>query len=284
MKIASRFDNQLPSRPLYCADVRALQFDVAVASTETKGETAAMAAVRSGVVALPAGDSKVSMQITASASQIKLWWPNGMGEQPLYNVTATWTPTPTLTPTIGNSNGSNRGTVDQAAPAATASAAAVSAVRRIGFRVFALVTTNDTNATHVAANADTDGSDNHGMFFRVNGAAMYSRGANMVPMDELEGRLSGEAHRILVKSSADAGMNTLRVWGGGIFFPREFYEACDDYGVLLYVRHIIDDSLMTHSLHFLVTGTLVVMESAAPHQCPVSLVGSCRIYADLCTF
>ena len=29
-------------------------------------------------------------------------------------------------------------------------------------------------------------------------------------MEELEGRLGGEAHRILVKSSADAGMNTLR--------------------------------------------------------------------------
>ena len=50
------------------------------------------------------------------------------------------------------------------------------------------------------------------MFFRVNGAPLYSRGANMIPMEELEGRMDAEAHRILVKSSADAGMNTLRVW------------------------------------------------------------------------
>ena len=50
----------------------------------------------------------------------------------------------------------------------------------------------------------------------------------------LLGRLDAEAHRILVKSSADGGMNTLRVWGGGIFYPTAFYDACDEYGVLVY--------------------------------------------------
>ena len=60
----------------------------------------------------------------------------------------------------------------------------------------------------------------------------------MIPMEELEGRLDGGAHRILVRSVADAHMNTLRVWGGGIYYPREFYEACDDYGIMLCVRAV----------------------------------------------
>ena len=34
-----------------------------------------------------------------------------------------------------------------------------------------------------------------GMFLRVNGAAILARGANMIPMDELEGRFDAEAHR-----------------------------------------------------------------------------------------
>ena len=60
---------------------------------------------------------------------------------------------------------------------------------------------NDTNATVVASNASSQVNDTgtHGMFFRINGAALYSRGANMIPMEELEGRMDGEAHRILVK-------------------------------------------------------------------------------------
>ena len=62
----------------------------------------------------------------------------------------------------------------------------------------AQVTINDTDTATVASNASADGSGAHGMFFRVNGAALYSRGANMIPMEELEGRLSGEAHRILL--------------------------------------------------------------------------------------
>jgi beta-mannosidase len=141
--------------------------------------------------------------------QIRLWWPNGLGAQPLYNVTATWT-------------------------SAAVPTQSTMAVRRTGFRVFALVTINDTDAAAVAANATAEGTGKHGMFFRVNGAALYSRGANLVPMEELEGRLDAEAHRILVRSAADAGMNTLRVWGGGIFFPSALYDAADELGVMLY--------------------------------------------------
>ena len=91
--------------------------------------------------------------------------------------------------------------------------------------------------------------------FRVNGAPMFAKGANMVPMEELEGRMSGEAHRILVKSSADAGMNTLRVWGGGIFYPTAFYDACDEYGVLVY-----------HDMQYASTGGGVHGPVATPTQ------------------
>lgn len=108
---------------------------------------------------VPAGDSQVSVQLSATAAQIKLWWPHGVGAQPLYNITATWSPTPSV-----------HGAADSIA------ADPVSAVRQFGFRAFALVTINDTDAATVAANASSDGTGTHGMFFRVNGAALYSRG------------------------------------------------------------------------------------------------------------
>jgi hypothetical protein len=41
------------------------------------------------------------------------------------------------------------------------------------------------------------------MLWRVNGMILLSRGANMIPMEELEGRYNAEAHRQLVVSSRD---------------------------------------------------------------------------------
>ena len=154
---------------------------------------------------LPAGESVVSLRLKASAAQIRLWWPSGVGAQPLYNVTATFTPS------VAAGNQHHR-PGERMLPSSGASQTS----RRIGFRVFALVTVNDTNVTIVASNASknvtgqVNDTGTFGMFFRVNGVGIYSRGANMIPMEELEGRMDAEAHRILVKSSADAGMNTLR--------------------------------------------------------------------------
>jgi beta-mannosidase len=72
------------------------------------------------------------------------------------------------------------------------------------------------------------------MFFRINGAVVVAKGANFIPMDQLESRFSDRAHRIAVESVAAASMNMLRIWGGGIILPDAFYDACDENGILLY--------------------------------------------------
>jgi beta-mannosidase len=153
----------------------------------------------------------VQVNLTASKDSIQLWWPNGMGDQPLYNVH------------VSLRKESHEGG-RQVSP--------VKWIRkRIGFRVVALVTSDDTSWS---ANRASEGSGRTGMLFRVNGAIVYSRGANMIPMDLLEGRWSDEAHRVLVQSAAAARMNMLRVWGGGAILPHAFYDACDEQGILLY--------------------------------------------------
>lgn len=53
-------------------------------------------------------------------------------------------------------------------------------------------------------------------------------------MDLLDGRQSAQATRRLVQSAVEGNMNTLRIWGGGIWESRAFFDACDDFGVLLY--------------------------------------------------
>ena len=52
-------------------------------------------------------------------------------------------------------------------------------------------------------------------------------------MDLIDGRMSATAHRRLVRSAAEGNMNMLRVWGGGIWEPRAWFDACDEFGVML---------------------------------------------------
>ena len=56
------------------------------------------------------------------------------------------------------------------------------------------------------------------------------RGANMIPMETLEGRYVPGMHRALVKSAAAGNMNLLRIWGGGVYIFEEFTDACDEEG------------------------------------------------------
>jgi beta-mannosidase len=162
-----------------------------------------------------------SLNMTVSKDDIELWWPNGMGQQRLY-------PLQVRLIRQQREGGEKDGTPTSSSPTIE---------KRIGFRTAALVTVDDTmeeatlNQTLAAVG---DGSGNHGMYFRVNGAMVWARGGNMIPMDQLEGRLSDKAHRELVQSTAAAHMNMLRVWGGGMLLPDSFYNACDEEGILLY--------------------------------------------------
>jgi hypothetical protein len=181
----------------------------AVGVFSVAGEWAGAAAA-SAPTTSPAGESYVTLVLQAPASAVALWWPLGMGAQPLFGLNATWT------------------------PSAGPPAAAATAARRIAFRTATLVTVNDTNATIVQESTGADGSGTFGLFVRVNGAAIYARGANLVPMEELEGRLDAVAFQTLVRSAAAAGMNMLRIWGGGTYPPDVFFDTCDELGVLLY--------------------------------------------------
>jgi beta-mannosidase len=68
----------------------------------------------------------------------------------------------------------------------------------------------------------------------VNGAPMPVKGWNWVPLDVLYGvpRLEKLGH--LLRLAARAGVNLLRVWGGGLLETREFYEHCDQLGLLVW--------------------------------------------------
>ena len=166
-------------------------------------------------VRLSKGNNTVKVIIPAAQTiRAKLWHPRGNGNQTLYTISASFAPSP-------------------AAPRLVP-AAVPTTQRRMGFRHAVLITTNDSDAQVVADAPTQNGTGQFTMFFRVNGAPIYSRGANKIPMDLMEGRMSAAAHHRLVQSAAEANFNTLRVWGGGIWEPRAFFDACDEFGIMVY--------------------------------------------------
>ncbi len=122
------------------------------------------------------------------------WWPNQMGDQPLYDVVAQ------AVDTDGN-------VVD-------------TATRRIGLRTLELVQEPDGFGTTFR--------------FRCNGRDFFAKGANWIPCDAFPSRVSDDTYRGLIDDAADCGMNMLRVWGGGIYEDERFYDRCDERGVLVW--------------------------------------------------
>ncbi|KQR10575.1 glycoside hydrolase family 2 protein [Cellulomonas sp. Leaf334] len=124
-----------------------------------------------------------------------LWWPVGHGAQPLSELTVAL---------VG---------ADPEEPLDTWT-------RRIGFRTVELDTTPDDHGTAFT--------------FRINGRPVFVKGANWIPDDHLLTRITRErlAHRL--DQAVDANLNLVRIWGGGIYESEDFYELCDERGLLVW--------------------------------------------------
>ena len=70
--------------------------------------------------------------------------------------------------------------------------------------------------------------------FKVNGRALFMKGANWIPCDAFEGRQTPERYRDLLESAAAAHMNMIRLWGGGQYEKDVFYDLCDELGLLVW--------------------------------------------------
>jgi beta-mannosidase len=68
----------------------------------------------------------------------------------------------------------------------------------------------------------------------VNGRPTYIKGWNWVPIDALYGVPRPQKLAHLLGLAQRAGVNLLRVWGGGLIETPEFYELCDRLGLLVW--------------------------------------------------
>jgi beta-mannosidase len=70
---------------------------------------------------------------------------------------------------------------------------------------------------------------------KVNGEPLFCKGFNWIPDDAFLNRANDLARlRTRIQQAVDCGANMLRVWGGGIYETDEFYDICDELGVLVW--------------------------------------------------
>ncbi|MCG9879135.1 MAG: glycoside hydrolase family 2 protein [Bacteroidia bacterium] len=71
-------------------------------------------------------------------------------------------------------------------------------------------------------------------YLKLNGKPVFIKGANWVPPNIFTSEISTEDYRNLLVKAADVNMNMVRIWGGGIYPSKEFYNLCDSLGILVW--------------------------------------------------
>jgi len=124
----------------------------------------------------------------------ELWWPNGLGAQPLYSV--------------------------EVELRDETSAILDTWQRRIGLRSMKISTEEDQWGKEFT--------------LTVNGVKVFAMGADYIPEDSVFPRINKERTRRLLEDCVKANYNSLRVWGGGYYPDDYFYDACDELGLVIW--------------------------------------------------
>lgn len=124
----------------------------------------------------------------------ELWWPNGHGEQPLYDMEIELL--------------DDDGTIVQRER------------KTIGLRILTVSCEKDQWGREFA--------------FKVNGVKIFAMGANYIPEDCVYSRITRKQQEYLLESARRSHFNCIRVWGGGYYPSDTFYELCDEKGLIVW--------------------------------------------------
>ncbi|WP_327590486.1 glycoside hydrolase family 2 protein [Nonomuraea sp. NBC_00507] len=68
----------------------------------------------------------------------------------------------------------------------------------------------------------------------VNGVPVFVKGVNWIPDDCFSSRVTRERLAERLGQAVDAGVNLLRVWGGGLYESDDFYDLADELGLMVW--------------------------------------------------
>ncbi|BFZ06433.1 hypothetical protein BsWGS_09472 [Bradybaena similaris] len=138
---------------------------------------------------------KINLSVPET-TEVPLWWPNGYGDQRLFDLVISFT------------SGGDKSTK----------------TLRIGFRTVELVQDPVSNKTE------------HGLsfYFKINGIPVFLKGSNWIPADSFQEKITKDTLRYLLESAANVSINSVRVWGGGVYESEDFYGLCDELGIMVW--------------------------------------------------
>ncbi|MBR5059457.1 MAG: fibronectin type III domain-containing protein [Clostridia bacterium] len=140
-------------------------------------------------------DASTLLRFRTDIPDAKLWWPAGYGEQNLYDLKVSFTA----------KDGSTHYTVSE-----------------FGIRELAYEPVGGRERANT-----------YNRQFVVNGVKVYMKGAGWCTSDAMM-RFTREDYDRILSRAKDAGINFLRSWGGGLVETEEFYDLCDEYGIMVY--------------------------------------------------
>ncbi len=127
----------------------------------------------------------------------QLWWPNGYGKQPLYDYEAKLI--------VGG---------------------VVTDVRKGKFGI--------REATIHEKPFSKEAGLGYAFELLVNHEQIFCKGSNWIPMEIWPGSIRPEKYRFYLEKAKEANFNMIRIWGGGIYEKDQFYEICDELGLMVW--------------------------------------------------
>ncbi|KAJ5396567.1 Glycoside hydrolase family 2 immunoglobulin-like beta-sandwich [Penicillium cosmopolitanum] len=139
-------------------------------------------------------NSSKSIEAKLQINNPELWWPHGYGSQPLYDMSVS----------ISGGPGNELHKMS----------------KRIGIR-----------SAEVIQQPDKHGKS---FFFRINGQDIFCGGSCWIPADSLLPSIRQDRYKSWIDLMVKGGQTMVRVWGGGIYEDKAFYETCDEMGLLVW--------------------------------------------------
>ncbi len=140
------------------------------------------------------------------------------------------------------------------------------------YRVEATLGSDDTAARTIGLRTVELMRDGGGFGFKVNGTAIFAKGANLIPFDMFPSRVTTAHMQTILAGARDANMNMIRVWGGGYYLDDAFYDLADGMGVMIWQDFMFGGSVTPPDAAFRENVRVEAEEQVARLQAHPSIV------------